>query len=554
MGAQIATDLTSWESGNTSNGHHWNFRNRTLPFDDHGPKSALHSGVFADDTASRHNNDSSTSAKVNFDSAFGTTSYGHQRSLAFAPALIQPKAIDNDELIGNEDGMEAADRYRVPENIPSSFSNFVFKPPTSPLVYASNTDTIDGGSVSPSTTDPRWNRPSYQKNPTSHGMAPTHQQSQNSVVGSVYTRRSLSYKRRSVPDGQMENAPIRNPRRMSFGAGIGSDLPFGSFVGSYEESILNGRMSTTPSKPLTFVAKIGVLGMGKCKPALRCPSHITIPFPAYFYSVGDYDSPSPYVGQIDFDSVVERSRKRLPFGGYRIPQQGQLQIVIKNPNKTAVKLFLVPYDLCDMEPGTKTFLRQKAYASGNAILEEIMPLSDDSKLRIRPQESLRYLIHLHICCPSRGRFYLYRNIRVVFANRVPDGKEKLRNEILVPDPRFSSWRPGKDSISGSGSVGSHGRQATRSGVYEEPSERAIGRRGKLVDKPPPIPAVPLKYIDWQRPREETSLEAPISKHLILDTDTSYGKIPARLYPSSQKSEGHGLLARHLKGLDVDGQS
>jgi hypothetical protein len=34
---------------------------------------------------------------------------------------------------------------------------------------------------------------------------------------------------------------------------------------------------------------------------------------------------------------------------------------------------------------------------------------------------------------------------VVFANRVPDGKEKLRNEIQLPEPRFSVYKPSRDS-------------------------------------------------------------------------------------------------------------
>ena len=41
--------------------------------------------------------------------------------------------------------------------------------------------------------------------------------------------------------------------------------------------------------------------------------------------------------------------------------------MIKNPNKTAVKLFLVPYDLSDMEAGQKTFIRQRSYSAGPII-------------------------------------------------------------------------------------------------------------------------------------------------------------------------------------------
>jgi hypothetical protein len=270
-------------------------------------------------------------------------------------------------------------------------------------------------------------------------------------------------------------------------------------VGSFEESILRGRMSTPPSKPLDFVAQIGVVGKGNCPTSLKCPAHVTVPFPAVFYnypsasqsrSISD-DNPSPYVGTIDLEHnlkpaepPIRRSRRnkanldtetlaaqitspenthigralardvknnpasasttKVPHGGvYRVPQTGQLQIIIKNPNKTAVKLFLVPYDLDGMLPGTKTFVRQRSFSSG-PILETAL---SDKQATVTLHEAtngkdiLRYLIHLKFCCTLKGRFYLYDNIRVVFANRVPDDKEKLRNEVQLPEPKFSSYKP-----------------------------------------------------------------------------------------------------------------
>jgi hypothetical protein len=275
-------------------------------------------------------------------------------------------------------------------------------------------------------------------------------------------------------------------------------------------------MSTTPSKPLDFVAQIGVLGFGKCKASLRCPAHVTLPFPAVFYSYESTpvdragkseDGPSPYVGQIDLenglpnpDELRESKRKRQnasivrnrmedldmmdgpstnqpseneirragkqkrrsasprapPGGSYRIPEKGQLQIIIKNPNKTAVKLFLVPYDLTGMEPGTKTFIRQRSYSAGPIIDSVLSSSPQVPKSDISSRPTLRYLVHLHICSPSRGRFYLYKSIRVVFANRVPDGKEKLRNEISLPEPRFSLYKPGRDSSLGLALIGGAG--------------------------------------------------------------------------------------------------
>lgn len=100
------------------------------------------------------------------------------------------------------------------------------------------------------------------------------------------------------------------------GTVVSSRDPFGSFVGTYEESILTGRLSTTPSKPFQFLADIGVLSIGKAKAHLKCPEHHSVSFSAFFYQLPEEDLPTPYVGSIDIQ------------GGYRLPLQGQLQIVI----------------------------------------------------------------------------------------------------------------------------------------------------------------------------------------------------------------------------------
>ncbi|KAF9928704.1 hypothetical protein FBU30_002175 [Linnemannia zychae] len=338
---------------------------------------------------------------------------------------------------------------------------------------------------------------------------------------------------------QSANSPSRysHLRRSSLNPSTSSHVDlFGSLVGSYEESILSGRMSTLPSKPLMFTAQIGVLAnqdYKDCPPKLRCPKHVQLEFPAVFY---DYESSSnkqhhgnhnlhhhqhhyhhqpphpyhlqghsghsaqpgsssfscslksnntfnqhastspsyhpissyassyasspvqssvlssnaqlggsfgstsntlshsltrsvptaqddpilPYVGNLDLDNGFRGSRRfaRMP-GGMRIPLRGQVQVMIKNPNKTVVKVFLVPYDFTDMPPGTKTFLRQKYYSTGTGIGPVSSNVGNSSG-------TLRYAIHLQFCCPAPGYVYLYRSIRVVFANRVPDGKESLR--------------------------------------------------------------------------------------------------------------------------------
>ncbi|KKF96625.1 Protein FAM214A [Ceratocystis platani] len=244
-------------------------------------------------------------------------------------------------------------------------------------------------------------------------------------------------------------------------------------------------------------------------PELR--PHVTLPFHAVFYDypskardsrgagagsggIADDGGPSPYVGTVDLENSLlaygaqsqqktgdQRRKKpkahsedtatRAPPGGsYRIPEVGQLQIIIKNPHKTAIKLFLVPYDLTGMQPGTKTFVRQRCYSLGPPA-SPIAPggsgqASGPPQAHNRPV--LRYLVHANICCPAKGRFYLYKDLRLVFANRVPDSHEKLRTEMTSPEPRFSAYRPTRSSALGTvrSTKARHGRTRSYGDVLQ----------------------------------------------------------------------------------------
>lgn len=503
------------------------------------PRSALHSGDFREKpTGCASSNDVSSSAflatspVVPWDRSFPSAAYNANRHDV---SYVDLRNCDN----------RTALRLRTTSR--SSLSSITLLPPTSPLVHqANNTDLDFSSRPSSRQTSPSPSRNSrrHTYSPVSyHGYQSTH--IARSTTGTPAARHlrysgSIPYQahqpRRSSTINHSEpqsfsQSQFLNPRRPSFSSEA-SPLQHAPMVGSYEESILRGRMSTTPSRPLDFVAKIGVLGRGQCKSSLKCPPHVTIPFPAVFYSyntgngrISD-NEPSPYVGLIDLENSLpapdesnepgkrkrrhaapapdqddldfriqlgdeenaqavkgdlrrrEKKKRRStspkapPGGCYRIPPQGQLQIVLKNPNKTAVKLFLVPYDVSDMEPGQKTFFRQRSYSAGPII---DMPASSRKNLGTdRPEAALsgsddpndrpilRYLIHLHICCPSKGRYYLYKSIRVVFANRVPDGKEKLRNEIQQPEPRYSTYKPTRDSLA-SQKTPSAGSQFTNEG-------------------------------------------------------------------------------------------
>ena len=319
-------------------------------------------------------------------------------------------------------------------------------------------------------------------------------------------------------------------RRRSSGYSISASSPtpnLGSLVGSFQESLLRGRMSMPASKPLIFDAEIGVLGMGRCKPSLRCPPHLHVKFPAHFYDFHAIDTPasatsvgstaalgSPYVGTIDLEShyhnvlltrrlsalstdstssagmpaSASAASEEMPsFPGYAVPPKGQIQLIVKYPDLNAVKLFLVPYDLTDMQPGTKTFVRQKTIVRPSPIGTPNAAVGEDGQSssrsthntpRTSTKETLRFAIHLQFCCPPAKpqhddrqagfdgdhprrfrsgqteakkssskaarspKLYLHKTIRLVFGARALDSGEKLVDQVETPGQgaqRFSAY-------------------------------------------------------------------------------------------------------------------
>ncbi|KAF2639516.1 hypothetical protein P280DRAFT_402451 [Massarina eburnea CBS 473.64] len=648
------------------------------------PRSALHSGDFRE-KRDREQYKEGLSSQVPL-----ATSPVVPWHKSFPAAAARPPAGSESSYAFHDTrnyDSRPATRSRATSQL--SFPSFAFMPPTSPLVHQSNNTDLDFSSRPSSrqtSTSPDRSSRRHTFSPQSFDTcqsaamarsasgtpAARHIRNGGTIPYQAHQpRRSLTSLNQFQPHSSPQS-PFLGAQRPSFSEA--SPLHHAPMVGSYEESILRGRMSTTPSRPLNFIAKIGVLGRGQCRSNLKCPPHVAVPFPAVFYSYrsgnGRFsdDSPSPYVGLIDLENSLpapdeggesgkkkrrqtlptpdqdgfdlrpegeeygsryrsnegtrrKEKRKRRstsprapPGGSYRIPQVGQLQIVIKNPNKTAVKLFLVPYDLSDMEPGQKTFVRQRSYSAGPII---DMPMSSRKNFGTdRPEAALshsddpndrpilRYLIHLHICCPSKGRYYLYKSIRVVFANRVPDGKEKLQNEIQLPEPRYSTYRASRDSLAS---------QAPSSAATQLANEKALHRRSAGVSLsqqsfdqidgvssrthpslPPPAmtftggptshssgfstPLPALEPIPFSLTQQMPSTASyPVSREMDIDPDSPFRSrmgdesssamdigSPNRNSPSNVTAfeklgrdafcgvtaSGAGLLAKRLRGLDV----
>jgi hypothetical protein len=604
------------------------------PADIQRPRSALHSGNFTEgDNGARKQftrfpqdaNDSTAKPVM------GTS----PKTPWYTPSVTWRRSDIGADVQTNERYHEWADRRTVRSRAPSlqSYSSsYILKAPTTPLVQQSNSEDLDLSNISPvdlsSSPSKKSRRHTLPPNALSSasGLPPSSAQSSYQPL-SAQRVTSLPYQahrpRRSLTStlslhtATSPQTPGSSRARRSSHSSDAVNLQHASMVGSYEESILRGWMSTAPSKPLDFTAQIGVLGRGGCKP--KCPAHVTVPFPAVFYSyntgTSSYQSimaePSPYVGQIDLnqlpspaesnrhkrrrspavpladdghissgpeidpenDNIGTKKRKKRrrtspppqapPGGSYRIPEQGQLQIIIKNPNKTAVKLFLVPYDLTGMEAGTKTFIRQRCYSAGPSVDYAITSKGEGSRsvqvgVEASKKPTLRYLIHVNICSPSKGRFYLYQHMRVVFANRVPDNKEQLQNEIQLPQPRFSAWKPNIESLTPSSNMGvksnaekAYRRRSSGFGYGAEAADprstQSLGGGSNYAyaskSPPPPVPAIPFSLAMSQvRPHDD-------NLHGLDGTAEGVGtrQTTANLDPQSPLSDTISRLNRAFSG-------
>ncbi|CAF2196584.1 unnamed protein product [Rotaria magnacalcarata] len=194
----------------------------------------------------------------------------------------------------------------------------------------------------------------------------------------------------------------------------------------FTESLLNGKF--LPCGVLDgFTVKLGASG-------LFIPKQVILPVTTFWFNLSEHPAASPYLGFINLQCLPKR--------GYHTPTKGTITLALLNPNRTAVHLFLILYDLSDMPPDHRTFIRQRVVLMPENTSDDNM---HEQSTVTSSKENLRYLAHIRFVTSQTGKLYMHSDIRLIFARnkldydeRTGHGKPQLTTSTEMPTPKYWS--------------------------------------------------------------------------------------------------------------------